>query len=56
MAIDGLYACNAGAGAGDVGAALVHLSELRIGNLRVIREQAISLGRGLNVFVGARCV
>ncbi|MBK7012849.1 MAG: DNA replication/repair protein RecF [Xanthomonadales bacterium] len=53
MAIDGLYACNAGAGAGDVGAALVHLSELRIGNLRVIREQAIRLGRGWNVFVGA---
>ncbi|HQV72246.1 MAG TPA: AAA family ATPase, partial [Dokdonella sp.] len=31
----------------------MHLSELRIGNLRVIREQAIRLGRGWNVFVGA---
>jgi len=52
-AMDGLYACNAGAVAGDGGAAFVHLNELRIGDVRVIREQVISLDPGWNVFVGA---
>ncbi len=55
--MDGLYADNAGSScqavAGDAGAALVHLNELRIGDLRVIREQTISLASGWNVFVGA---
>ena len=31
----------------------MHLLELRIGDLRVIRDQVISLGRSWNVFVGA---